>query len=63
MIESKLLAVISKYDTEIGNRHKILEELNKIYECDKLEKLALEVILSTETVWWSCITDAHIHKI
>ncbi|XP_067206583.1 dynein regulatory complex protein 10-like isoform X2 [Linepithema humile] len=42
MIESKLLAVIAKYDTEIGNRYKILEELNEIYACDKLEKLALE---------------------
>lgn len=46
MTESKLLAVLAKYDTEIGNRHKTLEELNEIYECNKLEKLALEVILS-----------------
>lgn len=47
MTESKLLAVIAKYDTEIGNRYQLLEELNEIYECDKLEKLALEVILFT----------------
>lgn len=42
-VESKLLAVLTKYDTEIGNRYRTLEELNRIYENDKLEKLAVEV--------------------
>lgn len=44
-VESKLLAVLTKYDTEIGSRYRTLEELGQIYENDKLEKLALEVNL------------------
>ncbi|EZA51656.1 hypothetical protein X777_08840, partial [Ooceraea biroi] len=39
--ESKLLAIIAKYDAEIGSRHQMLQELNEIYEYDKLEKHAL----------------------
>jgi hypothetical protein len=44
--EMKLSAAIDRYDNEIGNRHEMIQELNETYENDKLEKQALEVILS-----------------
>ncbi|KYN43350.1 hypothetical protein ALC56_02076 [Trachymyrmex septentrionalis] len=40
--ESKLLTIITKYDTEIGNRCKMLEQLSEIYKYHKLEKYDLE---------------------
>jgi len=43
MTESKLIAIITKYDTEIGNRCKTLEKLSQIYKYDNLEKHELEV--------------------
>jgi len=43
MTESKLIAIIIKYDTEIGSRCKTLEQLSQIYKYDNLEKHELEV--------------------
>lgn len=43
MTESKLLAIISKYDSEIGSRCRMLEKLGQIHKCNKLEKHDLEV--------------------
>ncbi|XP_018372595.1 PREDICTED: uncharacterized protein LOC108767316 isoform X2 [Trachymyrmex cornetzi] len=40
--ESKLLTIITKYDTEIGDRYKMLEQLSQIYKYHKLEKHDLE---------------------
>ncbi|XP_077268385.1 uncharacterized protein LOC143900658 [Temnothorax americanus] len=40
--ESKLLAIMIKYDTEIGSRCKTLEELSEVYKYNELEKHDLE---------------------
>ncbi|KAM0732979.1 hypothetical protein ACS0PU_012528 [Formica fusca] len=50
-IESKLLAVIAKYDIEIGSRYQILEELNEAYEYDKLEKYTLEEEMKRQEIY------------
>ncbi|XP_036139879.1 uncharacterized protein LOC118644731 isoform X2 [Monomorium pharaonis] len=42
--ESKLLAIMTKYDTEIGNKCRMLESLSQIYEYEKQGKYDLEVI-------------------
>ncbi|XP_014467270.1 PREDICTED: IQ domain-containing protein D [Dinoponera quadriceps] len=42
VVESELLAIINTYDTEIGSKHRTLEELSKTYEYDKSEKHALQ---------------------
>lgn len=42
-IELKLLAIMTKYDTEIGSRCRTLEKLNEIYKYDKVKKHDLEV--------------------
>lgn len=47
MTESKLLAIMTKYDTEIGSRCRTLEKLSQVYKYDKLEKHDLEVTFST----------------
>lgn len=41
--ELKLLAIMTKYDAEIGNRCRTLEKLNEIYKYDKLKKHDSEV--------------------
>ncbi|XP_071563381.1 uncharacterized protein, partial [Temnothorax nylanderi] len=41
--ESKLLAIMIKYDTEIGGRCKTLEELSEVYKYNELEKHDSEV--------------------
>lgn len=47
-IESELLAIINKYDTEIGSRHRTLEELAETYKYDQSERRALEVRNNTK---------------
>ncbi|XP_011706066.1 PREDICTED: uncharacterized protein LOC105461272 [Wasmannia auropunctata] len=42
MTESKFLAIMTKYDTEIGSRCRTLEKLDQIYKYDKLKKQDLE---------------------
>ncbi|XP_011881058.1 PREDICTED: uncharacterized protein LOC105569311 isoform X2 [Vollenhovia emeryi] len=41
-IKSNLLAIITKYDTEIGSRYRTLKNLSEVYKRDKLEKHDLE---------------------
>ncbi|KYQ55649.1 26S protease regulatory subunit 6B [Trachymyrmex zeteki] len=41
--ESKLLTIMTKYDTEIDSRCKMLEQLSQIYKHHKLERHDLEV--------------------
>ncbi|GAB1869386.1 Dynein regulatory complex protein 10 [Camponotus japonicus] len=52
-IESKLLAIIAKYDIEIGSRYRILEELNEAYKYDKLEKHTLEKKMKRQEVYFN----------
>lgn len=43
--ESQLLAIIAKYDAEIGGRQEMMQELNETNEHDTVEKHALKVYL------------------
>ncbi|XP_050465030.1 uncharacterized protein LOC126858598 [Cataglyphis hispanica] len=54
-IESKLLAVIAKYDLEIGSRYQMLEELSEAYEYDKLEKHMLEKEIKRQEIYLASI--------
>ncbi|XP_011881059.1 PREDICTED: uncharacterized protein LOC105569311 isoform X3 [Vollenhovia emeryi] len=53
-IKSNLLAIITKYDTEIGSRYRTLKNLSEVYKRDKLEKHDLEV-----TFFYIMCTCAH----
>jgi len=46
LTETRLLTTIDRYDNEIGGQYKMIQELNETYDKDKIEKQALEVILS-----------------
>lgn len=41
--ESKLSSIMTKYDTEISGRCKMLEKLSEIYKYNKREKYKLQV--------------------